>query len=205
MNKKAWLDYLYYKIGKQQYDFYVAGTYKKDGETQFTKWKKYSEAIFPIDFDGSCEDWKKQNFFEQINQRQILPFEIVLDIENPKQINKIVEKLKGWGWKPSLWKTGSRGYHIHILCHRKLKEKEKLAVIKKLGADIQKCSEKNLIALENCPHWKTGRLKTQITKAELKENADKILKDVEYKEEIPQRKEIVVDKPKYMKYEDYGN
>ena len=32
--KKETLDNLYYGAGKQQFDFFVAGTYIKDGETQ---------------------------------------------------------------------------------------------------------------------------------------------------------------------------
>ena len=163
-DKKAWLDHLYYDVGKQQYDFYVAGNYQKDGETHFTKWQKFSKAISPINQDGNCGDWKAQRFFEQINQRQILPNEIVLDIEERNKIKSIVVKLAKWNWEFSIFETGSRGYHIHIICDREMKEVEKLAIVKKLGTDIQKCSDKNLIALEFFPHWKTGKLKKLISK-----------------------------------------
>ena len=206
INKKATLDKLYYDVGKQQYDFFIAGTYKKDGKNLFTKWKKYREAVFPIDFNGKCEDWKKQKFFEAINQRQIFPFEIVLDVEEPEQIEEIIKTLKSWGSNYNLWETGSRGYHIHIFCKKEFNEKEKMAIVKKLGTDIQKCSEKNLIALENCPHWKTGKPKTLITSTELKESAEKILNDVGYEEEVPKKKikkEIKI-KTKPMRFEDYG-
>ena len=63
-SKKVWLDKLYYEVGKQQYDFELCGTYEKNGEKLFTKWKKYSECIFPIDFDRTCDNWKTQKFFE---------------------------------------------------------------------------------------------------------------------------------------------
>lgn len=165
--KKAALDHLYYDVGKQQFDFFVCGTYKKNGETLFTKWKRFSEAVFPIDFDGTCKDWKKQKFFEGINQRQILPIEIILDIEKRKQIKPIVIKLKNWKWEFSIFETGSRGFHISIICDNILTEKEKLAIAKKLGTDIQKCSEKCLIALENYPHWKTGNIKKQISQEKI--------------------------------------
>ena len=46
--------------------------------------------------------------------------------------------------------------------NRDMTTEEKEAVVLNLGTDIQKCSEKNLIALENCPHWKTGKLKKEI-------------------------------------------
>ena len=166
-SKKIWLDKIYYEFGKQKYDVFVAGTYKKNGETHFTKWKKFSDAIFPIDIDGNSDDWKCQKFFEQIDQRQILPNELVLDIEEKNQIKPIVKKLEKWKWEYSIWETGSRGYHIHIIVQRKLNEREKLAVVKKLGTDIQKCSNKCLIALERVPHWKTGKPKREISKEEI--------------------------------------
>lgn len=163
-SKKAFLDKLYYDIGKQTYDFFLCGTYEKKGEKLFTKWKKYSECIFPIEFDGSADDWKDKKFFEQINQRQILPIEVVLDIEEKKQIKPIVKKLIKWGWEYSIWETGSRGYHIHMIFKEELNQEEKEAIVKKLGTDIQKCSDKCLIALENCSHWKTGNPKQLISK-----------------------------------------
>ena len=166
-SKKVLLDKIYYGIGKQEFNFFVAGTYKKNGEKLFTKWKKYLDAVGIIDFDATADEWKEQNYFEQINQRQILPTEVVLDIEEKKQIKPIVKKLEKWQWEYSIWATGSRGYHIHIIGLRKLKEKEKEAIVKKLGTDIQKCSEKCLIALEGVPHWKTGNPKREVSKEEI--------------------------------------
>ena len=90
-----------------------------------------------------------------------------MDIEERKQIKPIIIKLDKWGWEFSIFETGSRGFHISIICDEELIEEEKLAVVKKLGADIQKCSDKCLIALENCPHWKTGKIKRQISREEI--------------------------------------
>ena len=169
IHKKTFLDKLFYDVGKQNYDFFLAGTFKqKDGEIGFTKWKKYSECVFAIDFDGSCkEDWKTQKFFEQINQRQILPFEIVLDVEEKKQIKPIIKKLEKWNWEYSIWETGSRGYHIHILFEEEFNQEEKESFVRNLGTDMQKCSDKTLIALEYEPHWKTGKPKTDISKEDI--------------------------------------
>lgn len=165
--KKAFLDYLFYKVGAQQYNFYLAGTYIKDCEQMFTKWKKYSNCIFPMDADGTCEDWKVKKFFDGINQRQILPCEIVLDVEEKKQIKPIIEQLEKWKWEYSIWETGSRGYHIHILGDADMNEDKKLAIVKTLGTDVQKCSDKCLIALENISHWKGKGIKTEISKEEI--------------------------------------
>lgn len=165
--KKAWLDRVYYELGNQ-FDFHVCGTYEKNGERLFTKWKTFHEAIFPIDFDGTCKDWKKESYFKQINQRQILPNELVLDVEEPERIQEIVDKLKTLSFDSfTVWHTGSRGFHIHIFSSKPVKEKTretiKTFIVNEFGTDVQKCSEKNLIALEDCPHWKTGKLKTNVT------------------------------------------
>ena len=89
-SKKGWLDYLYYFVGKQQFDFYVSGTFIIDGEKHFRKWKRYSEVIMVIGDENNKIEW--------INQRQILPNEIVLDIEDPEQMKSVHRRLKYYGW-----------------------------------------------------------------------------------------------------------
>ena len=163
LSKKGWLDYLYYKTGRQQTNFFVCGTYSKDGKPGFTKWKTYLDSVAVIDMINHTETWEERKYFEAINQRQILPHEIVLDIEDPKELNPIIENLRKWGWNNCfIFKTGSKGFHIHIFGNRNMTIEEKEAIVGKLGTDIQKCSEKNLIALEYCPHWRTGNLKEEI-------------------------------------------
>ena len=109
MNKKEWLDHLYYDVGRQQYDFELCGLKKIGEETISTKWKKYSEVCFPL---NPNEDWK----IEWVNNRTILPNEIVLDIENPDLNNllSVIKKLRDKTENFKLFGTGSRGYHIHI-------------------------------------------------------------------------------------------
>ena len=56
--KKGFLDEIYYKKNKQR-DFFVCGTYEKDGETKFTKWKKYLDCVANIDvvnWDNNLKD-----------------------------------------------------------------------------------------------------------------------------------------------------
>ncbi len=158
--KKAILDNIYYNIGKQQYDFKVCGLSKKDGKIIPTKWQKFSEAVFPIDYDGACDDWRKQKFFEQINQREVLPNEIVLDLEDKKQLKSIVKELKNLNWKYTIYSTGSRGFHIHIYFKKELLGLDE-RIIKYFGADNQVVPG-HMIALENYPHFKTGNLKEEI-------------------------------------------
>ena len=161
-NKKGWLDYLYYKIGKQAYNFFVCGTYDNNKKRGFTKWKKYLDCVAIIDVVNENNTWEERKYFVQINQRQILPNEIVLDIEDPLKLKPIINELKELEFEYHVFETGSRGYHIHLYFDRDAKVEEKEAFVKKFDTDIQKCSEKNLIALEYSPHFKTGRMKLEV-------------------------------------------
>ena len=154
MDKKAFLDYLFYDIGKQQYDFFLQYS-EEDGIK--TKWRKYSQVCF------ECNNPKNKWFIEKCNQRQILPCEVVLDLEDKEKINSIVDDLKQLGLFFYVYDTGSRGYHVHIFFNRELSEKEKRVIIKHYGADEQKCYSKCLIALENSKHWKSGKIKCEVT------------------------------------------
>lgn len=161
MNKKEWLDYVYYEIGKQQTDFLLCGLKKLlNEEIKATKWKKYSEVCFGLN------PWES-NKIEWINQRQILPNELVLDIENKEDYNKIITELNTI-FKDSLelsyfcYDTGSRGNHIHIFSKYPITKETKDFFCKKFGTDITKIGGKTMIALENTPHWKTGKIKTLI-------------------------------------------
>jgi hypothetical protein len=155
MRKKEFLDYLYYELGKQQYDFYLCGLHKVGDMVRATKWVKYSELCFPLD---PWEDYK----LGHINQRQILPNEVVLDLEDTSTINFVIAKLKEKKAFFYNYATGSKGYHIHLFFKRALNEVEKLQIINNFGADPQKASPKTMIALEFSPHWKSGKVKELI-------------------------------------------
>ena len=155
MDKKEWLDKLYYVIGRQQYDFALCGLKLKDGEVKSTKWKTYRNVCFPL----NPEENYKLNW---INQRQILPCEVVLDLETKETLPKITSKLTELGYIFYVFQTGSRGYHVHVFFNRDLTEEEKLQIIKYFGADTQKSSKRTMIALEFSEHYKSGKIKDLI-------------------------------------------
>ena len=158
--KKIWLDELYYEIGKQQFDYELCYIWKNNGNTKSTKWRKFSEAIFLIDFDGYCEYKKFKWFFEKCNQRQILPNEIVLDLENSKRYELILNRLIEEKLFFRAYSTGSKGYHFHLFFDKILTPEDKGVIIKYFDCDIQKSSDKTMIALEFEPHWKSGKPKS---------------------------------------------
>jgi len=153
MKIKEWLDKLYYQIGNQNYDFQLQ-ILEKDGIK--TKRKKYSEVCF--DLEDSWNKW----FLSKVNQRQIIPLEVVLDLEEKEQLNPIVEELKSFEVKFYVFSTGSRGFHIHIFFNRELSQKEKLKIIKHFEADTQLASDSHMVALEYALHWKSKKIKELI-------------------------------------------
>ncbi len=152
--KKAYLDNLFYNVGKQVYDFDVFFMEEKNNRKSL--WKKWSEVGFDV------ENWKNHKFIEESNNRTILGNEVVLDLEEPKKFNKIMKKLKADKLFYRAFRTGSRGYHIHLIYDKELEPEDKLEVIKDYDCDTQKTSKRCGIALEFCPHWKTGKPKELI-------------------------------------------
>lgn len=163
MNRKKYIQELCNKYG----DFKVAFSFKnKKGDII---WSKHKSVI---------ECWESDTglgFLDKVNHRQILPFEIVLDIDdNPskKNLNLICDKLDSLLCKYIAFFTGSKGYHIHIkekdLLFISPQQREKLreTMILYFKCDIAKKSEKSMIALENVPHWKTGKLKKRVRLSE---------------------------------------
>jgi hypothetical protein len=152
MTIKSFLDYLYYEIGKQRYNFHLQFN---EQEGIKTKWKKYSEVCF------DCENPKNKWFLDHVNQREILPCECVLDFEQKDQLKPTIEKLKQMKIKFYAYETGSRGYHIHLFFNQDLTIEQKKNIIRYFGADEQVVG-KHLIALEHMPHWKSGKIKREV-------------------------------------------
>jgi P4 family phage/plasmid primase-like protien len=163
MNKKAFLDNLFYEKGKQSCNFQLAIAYKdNEGALKWSKWVEYMKAQ---------EDEK---FIEKVNNRTLLTNEIVIDLDLKinetiaqlkKRYTNTLQQLKADGYKFEAYFTGSKGYHIHLfftkLATLKKNDREKLrgVIIEKYNGDLQKKIDKCMIALENTPHWKTGNLK----------------------------------------------
>lgn len=96
-----------------------------------------------------------------------MPCEIIIDLDNnptEEVINWICNDLDKEGLQYECYNTSSRGYHIHIFLNSlanndRSRELIRKYFIGKYGADILKASDKTMIAIENMPHWKTGKKK----------------------------------------------
>ena len=148
MSRKEIIDKIFYGVGKQNPALEVAHSNKsEEGKIIWSKWKPYLEAQ------------ADEKFMEKVNNRTILPFEVVIDLEDPSIFEGILKEIKQVFEFYSAYKTGSKGYHIHLFFNEELTASEKLIIIKRYKGDEQKNSDRCMIALENCPHWKTGNLK----------------------------------------------
>lgn len=145
--KKWSLEYYRMKFG----DFTVTHA---DHGSNFQPWRKLSE-VLPSEMDG-------------INLRNIFPEEVVFDCEDEATKIRAVKGLKEKNYGFVLWKTGSRGYHVHMFFPG-LKEFEEDVVkevkanyIEQYGSDPKMKESRRVIAAEYKPHFKTGKPKELI-------------------------------------------
>lgn len=163
MNKIAFIGMLYYELSKQDQNFKLAIAWKdKDGDIFWSKHRTFLEC---------CNDDK---FLEQCNNRTILRCEVVLDVDcetnEEAKIKRewISHRLKELNISFKCYFTGSKGYHFHIFkrewfyCNEREREERKADLIRFFQCDGMKAYNSAMIAMENCPHWKTGRKKELI-------------------------------------------
>lgn len=153
LEKFEFLNKLFYEVGNQSCDFELQ-ILEQEGKR--SKRKKFSQVCF--DLENKSNKW----FVGKCNQRQILPIEIVLDLEEKDKLKPIIKELQDLKVRFYVFSTGSRGYHIHIFFNREISEAEKLKIIKHFGADPQLSSNRHMVALEFAPHWKSGKIKDLI-------------------------------------------
>lgn len=151
-------------FGAQADPLFLASARLVGGEAKFSKWRTFLD-VCVLDYDA-------QRFINRINNRSILRCEVVIDIDRPTYeectvwFQKVCEQLDLRQIGYLGYSTGSKGYHIHIFIP-KLRtyphtDKYKEVVINRFGGDAAKSNRKVMIALENTPHWKTGRTKTLV-------------------------------------------
>jgi hypothetical protein len=143
--EKWTLEYYESKFG----DFTVA--HAEDGD-KFSPWKKLSE-VLPSER-------------HTINLRFIFPTEVVFDCETEQTKDGVVKLLKEKKYGFTLWKTGSRGFHVHMFIPAldemppDMRGEIKGIYIEKFGGDEKMKEPRRMIALEGRPHFKTGNQKT---------------------------------------------
>jgi len=154
------------KLQKEAKEDFWLSSLNDDG-SNWKKWKKVSETTF------------KEK--EQANNRSILSYEIIGDIETKEK--KIIDEIKGELNKNNisyeLWDSGGKGCHFKLVflelkkIPKGSRPKIKEFILGKcfLGyADLQKVGNKCMISMEYAPHRKTGKRKTLIESKDNGEN-----------------------------------
>jgi len=144
-------------------DFKVAHSYLDEkGIHHFSKHRSVLECLET--------DWEIE-FLEKANHRQILPIELVFDLdEKPtlEDFNKLCDHLDSYGESYFGFFTGSKGYHIHSFNYDLVNIPQqhtkflKEHILEEWNADLHKSSDKVMIAMEYQAHWKTGKQKRVI-------------------------------------------
>lgn len=131
---------------------YKLHSMKNNLQPLWDNWKYYS----------ACTEQDKT----ESNLREILPNELILDIDEPSLLAEIKQELGVLRWSYELWSTGSKGYHIRLEFPRlaelneDIRKTSRKIVISHFGCDTAKQS--GMLALENVGHFKTGKIKSLI-------------------------------------------
>ena len=117
----------------------------------------------------------REEFIKKATHRSVLDIELLIDIDEAGEFASIKEKAQNIVKKldhnnviHTIYFSGSKSYHISILMPE-LREQDpykrseiKRDILSSLGADTQKASNRNMIALEGESHWKTGKQKLEV-------------------------------------------
>lgn len=151
-------------------NFRVAYLKKQDdGEIIHSKWRSVLEC------------WESEEglwFLSKANNREPLPNEIFIDLDTEVEgqtreevFNDVCNFLELKREKYIGYKSGSKGYHIHIydngfaLMNKYQREQIREVILNSnemKNADKIKYSDNAMLAIENVPHWKTGKLKERV-------------------------------------------
>jgi hypothetical protein len=158
------------KLANKYGDFRVTYLKKReDGEIERRKWRTVKEC------------WETEEglyFLSIVNNREPLPIELFIDLDvevegetREETFNQICDFLEENNDKYVGYKSGSKGYHIHLysyelaILNKYQREKLKEKFLKKLlekESDQLKYSDHTMLALEDVPHWKTGNKKVRV-------------------------------------------
>src|SRR3989344_1331610 len=142
--------------------------------------KDYPELLVHYVDKTNNEKWKKPKVLRELNETELmqfnlrrqLPNEIVIDLENPDLYFDILSKLYKHKISYYSYKTGSKGYYLHVLftdlpeLNDDLRYLFRKKFIESFGGDTRLTSEKQWIAVEDRPHFKTLINKTHYTSGE---------------------------------------
>jgi len=176
-----WLWYLYNNRGYR--DLRICLNIHRKGETYFSKWFLFDDLMHVdpdermyVGFSNREHMYMTRNeLIENATHRTVMDTEIVYDIDDVKweqgmELSSIRYKAKCIQKKVngSVWFTGSKSYHIHTYIpkmkdwSKKKRRDYKASMLELMHSDMNKASEKCMIAMEMARHYKSGKRKVKV-------------------------------------------
>lgn len=172
MSKTEFLHFLTNKFG---FDVEICYNYYHNDTKMFSRWKSF---LWLLEYES--DEYVKEvrctrdEFIRKATHRSVLDIEMMIDIDEPGEFDTIkdkarhiIQQLKKNNIIHTTYFSGSKSYHISIilpelrLYSKSQQNKLKKQVLENIGADPQKASYRNMIAMEGEPHWKTGQIKQE--------------------------------------------
>lgn len=169
-------EFFWFLTNKLGFNVEICHNYFVNGTKMFTKWKNFLSLLElePDEYNKELH-MTRQQFIERATHRSVLDIEVMIDIDEKGYFNSIkeaseniCERLKKANISFTCCFSGSKSYHISML-FRDLRDldhysraEKKQKILNFLGADLQKASSRNMIALEGVAHWKTGKTKLEV-------------------------------------------
>lgn len=162
MTTKAWLDFVYYKLGRQQTNYRLCSTYTVGDEVRFSRHLNYLDVQAEPDLEFA-------------NQREQLSNEIVFDLDDstPEEYQKLIATLKADKMKFYAYSTSEgRARHIHTFWDQgfsRLDKNEKWrfrsALLNQYKCDpAYSTGSGKLVPIEFAPHWKSSHSSPEMVK-----------------------------------------
>jgi len=143
-------------------------------DLHISEWDKYTErTIAPcevvLDYDDfSCVRCGKETNNLKCQHCKHIHTKLKRKCMIRKKVRLIIEQLDEQNYKYKAYKTGGKGFHIHMIFpelvfleHNK-RRKYKINIIKKFDGELIKASKRVMIMLEGSKHRKTGSRKLLI-------------------------------------------
>jgi len=146
------------------------------GEYSFSKFYRKVDSKEKIEIKETHQ-MPYNDMVDRVNQRQVMPFEIVFDIDGKSKEHAlevaadVSGKLAVLGFDNTIWDTGNKGYHVHCFMTELLNyppyEREQIReffydLMEHKEIDRQLKSENVMVLLEHAPHRKTRNAKVPV-------------------------------------------
>jgi len=178
-NNATFLYHIYNDLGVR--GLRIAHNYQDENdELRFSKWIDYHTLMHLAPHETIPGGYmQRDDFIAKATHRTVLDIEVMLDIDEPatqagfdtidQTSAAIIAFLRRHNFSFVVHHTGNKSYHISFLNQefrhqdeRDVKKLKSWILEESLGADGMKASSNQMIALEDAPHYRSGKPKKEV-------------------------------------------